>query len=350
MSAVSPPLAPRLLVVRLPNPAGDVVMATPTLRALRRALPATRIVWSGKPAGLALLEGLADADGVVPVQGVTARGPLAPLRLGRAWKALGADAVLLLKDSFGAGWAARASKAAVRVGYVRHGRGRFLSHPVPPPRGPDGRREPEPMTVRFHRLASVFGAVPDGEGPRLVVTAAGREAAEARRARAGLLGAYFVVSPGAAFGPSKVYPPHRLGEATRRIRDATGLTPVVLCAPGEEGLARATVAAIGSPCFSTHDDVARWPETKAWIAGAALLLGPDAGPRHVAVALGTPAVTVMGPTDPGWTRGDEALVTVVRRDDLTCLGCHLRVCPIGHPCMEGLDPAVVAAAALARRR
>jgi hypothetical protein len=56
----------------------------------------------------------------------------------------------------------------------------------------------------------------------------------------------------------------------------------------------------------------------------------------------------MGPTDPGWTTGDEALATVVRKEGLECLGCHLRTCPIGHPCMETLDPSVVAAACLAR--
>jgi ADP-heptose:LPS heptosyltransferase len=323
-------------------------MATPTLRALRRALPTTRILWAGKPAGLALLDGLPERDDVVPIEGRHARGWLAPVRVGRSWRAMGVDAVLLLKDSFGAGLSAAASKARVRVGYARHGRGGFLTHRVDPPRGADGRRVAEPMTARFHRLAAVFGAVPDGLGPRLVVSAEGEAKARARLAREGVRGGYFVVSPGAAFGPSKVYPPASLGEAARQVRAKTGLLPMVLCAPGEEDLARATAAAIGAPCVATHDDVARWPEAKALLKGAALLIGPDAGPRHVAVALGTPVVAILGPTDPGWTRGDEGFVSVVRREDLSCLGCHLRACPIGHPCMLTLDPSVVATAALAR--
>ena len=340
--------APAVLLVRLPNPAGDVVMATPTLRALRRALPSTRIVWAGKPSGLALLDGLTERDDVLPIEGPNARGLLAPMRLGRSWRAAGVDAVLLLKDSFGAGLSAAASKAKVRVGYVRHGRGGFLTHRVDPPRGADGRRLAEPMTVRFHRLAAVFGAVADGLGPRLVVSAEGEAKARARLARERVHGGYFVVSPGAAFGPSKVYPPALLGEAARQVRAKTGLLPMVLCAPGEEDLARATAEAIGAPCVATHDDVARWPEAKALLKGAELLIGPDAGPRHVAVALGTPVVAILGPTDPGWTRGDEALVSIVRREDLSCLGCHLRACPIGHPCMLTLAPSAVSSAALAR--
>src|SRR5262249_15449198 len=86
---------PKTLVVRLPNPAGDVVMRTPVLRALRRALPATRIVWAAKPTGLALLEGLQDRDEVAPIDGKTGRGVLGPWRVGRAWRALEPDAVLL---------------------------------------------------------------------------------------------------------------------------------------------------------------------------------------------------------------------------------------------------------------
>ena len=71
----------------------------------------------------------------------------------------------------------------------------------------------------------------------------------------------------------------------------------------------------------------------------------------------------MGPTDPRWseaglavgaagggTRGGGGGATVVRREDLSCLGCHLKVCPIGHPCLSALDPAAVVAAALARLR
>jgi heptosyltransferase-2 len=344
-AAVAPP---KTLVVRLPNPAGDVVLSTLALRALRRALPTTRIVWAGKPEGLALVDGLADRDDVLPIEGPLARGFLAPMRLGRAWRALGADAVLLLKDSFSAGLAAGASKAAVRVGHAGRGRGSFLTHPIDPPTDARGRRLPEPMPLRFLRLAAVFGARGDGEGPHLVATAEGEARARARFTRAAVVGPYFVVSPGAAFGPSKVYPPALLGAAARQVRTETGRLPVVLCGPGEEDLARATLAAIGAPALATHDDVARWPETKAILAGARLLLTPDAGPRHVAAALGTPVVCVMGPTDPGWTRGDEATTTVVRNEALTCLGCHLRACPIGHPCMAGLDPADVARAAIAR--
>jgi len=128
------------------------------------------------------------------------------------------------------------------------------------------------------------------------------------------------------------------------VRAASGLLPLVLCGPGEEALAAETAERIGEPVLRTDREPARWPETKALLARCAVLVTPDAGPRHVAAALGVPVVAILGPTDPRWS-SDAA--TVVRQEDLPCLCCHQKTCPIeGHPCMETLPPAAVADACL----
>ncbi len=365
---------PKHLVVRLPNPAGDVVAATPALRALRTALPSTRITWCGRPPALALLDGLDARDAVMPVEGVTAHGALAARRLGRAWGAAGADAVLLLPNSWPSAWAARASGAAVRAGYVTRPRPRWLpaalvpssreemlTHALPVARE-GGRMRPEPMRTWYLRLAALFGAKDDGLPARLAVTSEGESLACRRLSAPGFVGGFFAVSPGAAFGPSKVMPSGTVAEIVQAVRARTGLVPLVLGGPGEESTVAEVAALVGAPCLSTAADPARWPETKALLARASLLLTTDAGPRHVATALGTPVVVWMGPTDPRWseggigrgsiagTEGGGGGTTVVRREDLTCLGCHLKVCPIGHPCLSALDPLEVVKAAVARVR
>ncbi len=338
--------APQHLLVRLPNPAGDVVASTPALIALRRALPRTRITWAGRKPAVDLLDGLDAADALFEIAGELLEGAKAPLRLGRAWRDMGVDAVLLLPNSWSSALAARASGAAVRMGYARRGRQALLTHAIAAPRS-DGMPVPEPMRAYYLRLAALLGADDRGERTRLVTTTAGEAQARARLGAAAP-GPYLAVAPGAAFGPSKIYPPDRLAEAVRLVRDGTGLVPIVLCGPGEEALGRAVFERVGLPAVSTHDSIARWPEAKALLRRCALLLGPDAGARHVATALGIPAVVVFGPTDPRWSAGDEHRVTIVRREELDCLACHLKVCPIGHPCMAGLDPAVVARACIAR--
>lgn len=348
--------------MRLPNPAGDVVAATPALRGLRAALPGTRITWCGRPPALAILDGLPDRDDVLAIEGPLAGGYSAPRRIGNAWRAAGADAVLLLTNSWSSAWAAAVSRAPVRVGYVLRPRPTWMSGHANPwsrqamvthalfPARDGGRTRPEAMRTWYLRLAALLGASDDGHPARLAVTPEGESLARRRLAAPGFVGGYFAVSPGASYGPSKVYPVAQVVEVVRRVRERTNLPPVILGGPGEEAIVAEVAARVGAPCVATDGEPARWPETKSLIEGASLLLTTDAGPRHVAAALGTPVVVWMGPTDPRWSAGDEATVTVVRREDLSCLSCHLRACPIGHPCMAGLDPESVVAAALARVR
>ena len=40
---------------------------------------------------------------------------------------------------------------------------------------------------------------------------------------------------------------------------------------------------------------------KAICKGARIMITNDTGPRHIAAAMGTPLVTMFGPTDPRWT-------------------------------------------------
>ena len=46
------------------------------------------------------------------------------------------------------------------------------------------------------------------------------------------------------------------------------------------------------------------PTLKGVIAEARIVITNDTGPRHVAAALGTPVVSLFGPTDPRWTTID----------------------------------------------
>src|SRR5262249_25595635 len=66
--------------------------------------------------------------------------------------------------------------------------------------------------------------------------------------------------------------------------------------PGEEDLGRAVVAASGSAEPLLYDGELR--ELMAMLQGARCIVGGDTGPLHLAIALGTPAVALYGPTDP----------------------------------------------------
>lgn len=339
MSDAAEIAAPRHLVVRLPNPLGDAVMAVPALRALRAALPDTRITWAGRRAPNAVLEGLPYRDDVMPLEGRTARGRAAAAQLRR----LGADATLLLPGSLSSAVAARVARTPVRVGVPGDGRRWLLTHAVDVPRDPDapGKPLPRPMTEHYLALAAPFGARPDDVGVELRTTAFDEERVD-RRFRDVADGVVLLgVNPGAAFGETKILPPETIAAAVRAIREEFDVLPVVLCGPGERVLGEATAAAIGD-CLSVHDDVPDIGELKALVRRLAVLVSADAGPRHVAEALGTKVVVWMGPTDPRWSGHSAA--SVVRNEALDCLACHLKRCPIGLPCMKALDPMQLASA------
>jgi heptosyltransferase-1 len=115
------------------------------------------------------------------------------------------------------------------------------------------------------------------------------------RRRIGADAPFAIVNAGAAW-PNKRWPPERYGALAAFLRDTCGLTPIVLWGPGEEGLAAAVSAAsrdaaMIAPPTSVRDLVAI---TRA----ASLVVSGDTGPLHIANAVGTPTVSLFGPTDP----------------------------------------------------
>jgi heptosyltransferase-1 len=104
-----------------------------------------------------------------------------------------------------------------------------------------------------------------------------------------------VIHPGAAWA-SKRYPPERWGRVAAAIAAATGRPIVVSAGPGEAALAdRVEHSSGGAAVRADAEDL---PALVALLASAALVLGGDTGPLHLAHALGVPALFLHGPTDP----------------------------------------------------
>ncbi len=82
-------------------------------------------------------------------------------------------------------------------------------------------------------------------------------------------------------------------------------------------------------------------EMAAVLKAAAAGVGPDSGPGHLAAALGTPYVTLFGPTPPGRHapyRCDHLVVQTERE----CVPCYKKRCPYrNRECMYDIDPQMV---------
>ncbi|MCP4373550.1 MAG: glycosyltransferase family 9 protein, partial [Deltaproteobacteria bacterium] len=70
-------------------------------------------------------------------------------------------------------------------------------------------------------------------------------------------------------------------------------------------------------------------------------VGPDSGPAHLAAAVGTPFVTIFGPTPPRRLAPYKCEHLVVQAD-LSCVSCYKKKCPdLDRRCMRLISPKAV---------
>jgi heptosyltransferase-2 len=336
-------------LVFCPNLVGDTVMATPALRALRRAYPDERIVGVIKPHVAPTLDGNPWLDALVRFD------PRARDRGHRtlaAWSRLRAeraDVAVLLPNSFRSALLAIAAGARRRVGYARGGRGVLLTDRLAVPRDADGRRKPVPAVESYLALVRRLGCRVDSVRPELFTTPDDEAAADRAWARLGLAGDRPVVclNTGGAFGPAKSWPSPYFATLARRLAVEAGARVLVVCGPGERAAAREIVAGAGHPdVVSLADLDLGIGLTKACVRRSSLMVTTDSGPRHFAAAFGVPVVALFGPTHIAWTRTYHPQAVHLFRP-VPCGPCQKPVCPEGHHrCMTELTPDAVLRAAL----
>ncbi|NNL84058.1 MAG: lipopolysaccharide heptosyltransferase II [Myxococcales bacterium] len=317
-------------------------MATPALRALRRHVQG-RITLSGRPYLAPLFEGHPSIDAFRPVP---ARGMGALLSAARELRGEAPDWAVCFPDATRAALLPALAGIPLRIGYAREPlRRRLLTRALDPPRQ-NGRRVPISMIERYLRITRALGCDDAGDATELRV-ASSADARVRERLRAEGLDdpdGYFVMTPGASFGASKLWPPEHFAAACDQLSERLELRGVLAPGPGEEVIARAIRAAARSKPIALCSPIGGLGELVALLARTRLLVTNDTGPRHIAVALGRPVVCVIGPTD---SRHTDHLLDRQRvlREDVACSPCHRKVCPIDHRCMTELRPERVVRAA-----
>jgi heptosyltransferase I len=106
---------------------------------------------------------------------------------------------------------------------------------------------------------------------------------------------YVLLGPGGGWR-SKCWPPERFGQLCQQLRNSHDLRCVLNYGPGEDDLVQSIKTNSG-----TADPLAysgSMGKLMALAHNALCIVGGDTGPLHLAVALGTPSVSIYGPTDP----------------------------------------------------
>lgn len=330
----------------LPNWIGDVVMATPAIRAVRERFPAAELVAVCKPYVADVLAGSPwFAETVLFDKSGPREQRLWPVA--RKLRQAPIDAAILFPNSFRTALLARLGGCRNAVGFSRYGRRFLLSQCLHPKTDSWGRPVPLPIIDDYNRLAMALGTPDPSSRMELFTTPAGEAAADEVWSQFGLHKYPRVVglNPGAAFGAAKHWPTDSFAHLARMLTQRLGCGVVVLCGPSERDIARKIAEDARSPhVYSLSDMPLSLGLTKAVVKRLDLLVTTDSGPRHFAAAFQRPVVTLFGPTHIEWTETYfEGAVHLQKK--VPCGPCQKRVCPLDHRCMRELGPDEVFAAA-----
>lgn len=335
---------PDRILVRCPNWVGDVVMATPAIRALRVRFPKAHISVFLKTYVRPLLDGCPYVDEIIEYDpdrshlGVSGYYRLLGSLRGRRY-----DLGLILPNSFRAAWEMRFIGVPRRVGYRLQGRGWLLTDAVEAPR--DGaKRRIVNMVDYYLALCKSLGCSDLDRREELCTTPSGEASAQTLLAQHGISPdeRVIAVAPGAGYGPSKLYPVERYARVMDMLADRHRCRLLVITSPREQSLAEELATRTAHPLVRIES--ASLDALKSILKRCSLLITNDTGPRHIAVAFGKPVVVVMGPTSPLYTDVNLEKTFLVR-EPVECSPCQLKVCPIDHRCMTRISPERVVLAA-----
>jgi predicted lipopolysaccharide heptosyltransferase III len=344
----------KILLVRL-RLIGDVVFTTPLVRALRRRYPEAHLSYIVEPTAAAVVGGNPHLDDVIELP---KRHGIARVRddlaAGRMLRRRRFDVAIDLHGGPRSAWLTWASGATTRIGYRTPGRNWMYTHLVPrPPAG--GNRH---SVLNQWDLLAPLG-IPAGDPARDPVEMPPDAAAEARVERwllhAGVEARHpLVVVHVSAGNPFRQWPAAHfaalIGDLARRDPSRR---IIVTSGPSDANAARAIVeqvraagAETGAAIWHVDFDLV---ELRALIVRAAVYIGGDSGPLHVAATTSTPIVGLFGPTladrSRPW-RDPRHSAEAVDAGSLACRPCEQRTCAPGDfRCLTRIDPARVAAAA-----
>lgn len=333
---------------------GDLLLASPAVRACRRSWPEARITLLTGQSNRTVYAHCPHLDGIETIDDrrLLAGSALACAReawaLRRRLRALRPDVALVLHKDWRHNLLFRLAGVPRRYGFARDGGGRFLTRAVATT------REQHDIEKYLAVCALVDGFRPDGEHVELFPGAADREAVDALLTdwRCAARWAPVALAPGGAANAkeemaTRRWPlEHYVELAGRLLADDRHV--LLVGGPGDrrftERILEAHPAAAGG---RIRDATGRLSPhgSMLLLRHAALLVTHDCGPMHLGAVAGIPVLALYGPTVPAETRPRTAGSRVLwRREQCACIPCYhegrFPACAHGR-CLAEITPAEV---------
>jgi lipopolysaccharide heptosyltransferase II len=352
-----------ILLVRL-RLIGDVVFTTPAIRAIRRHYPDARITYIVEEEAAAVVRHNPHLDNVIVVCSPHAPGRLrADIALIRRLRRERYDLAIDFHGGPRSSMITWLSGAPKRIGYEVAGRSWMYTTRVPRPRALRPRHS---VVSQWDVLLPLGIAPPDPESdPAEMPDDPAASAAVARRlAEAGMTdGNTLIVVHVSAGNPFRRWPPESFVELVCRLASKDPKRRIILTSGPSDAVAAAAIARDARTRLAAQHRPAivecgefDLAELRALVGRAALYIGGDSGPLHIAGTTGVPVVGLYGPTLPVRSqpfRSARFISAAAEVGDLPCRPCDQRRCEPGDfRCLTGIsadEVAMLAERAIGRR-
>jgi lipopolysaccharide heptosyltransferase II len=342
----------RILLVRL-RQIGDVVFTTPAIRALRERFHDAHISYVVEPAAAPVVVGNPHLDNVIVApRAAGVRGFVQDLKLGARLRAERYDLAIDFHGGPRASLLTWLSRASERIGYDGVGRAWMYTRRVARTRALRARHSVE---NQWDLLAALGIAPPERalvpvEMPADAATAA---SVRERLERAGVEATHHIVVIHVSAGnPFRRWPTgHFVTLATTLASSDPRRRIVITSGPSEQNASQDVIDRSRDRGAKNVVSCGEFslPELRALLDRAALFIGGDSGPLHVAATTEVPIVGLYGPTLPErsapW-RDPRIPTESVDAGLLPCRPCDQRVCAPGDfRCLAWVTPERVIEAA-----
>ena len=330
-----------ILLVQLGD-IGDVVLTSPTIRAIRETCPEARItILVRKPFGSLLLPdpNLHEVVETVKVRRVSFPTLREQLRFARRLRRARYDLVIDLRSSDRGAILSFLTGATERVG--RHTdksfwRKLFFTNLLPDP--PYASLPVHPGADQSLRILRAIGIDTNDSVPKLYIAPKDRGHAIELLAECGLTSAkrWVTINPCSRW-KYKEWGYEKWGEVIDLLWQNHRLATVLIGSQEESSAARKIAAGHNDHAFNLAGKTTLG-ELSALIAMSTLHLGVDSAAPHIAAAVGIPTLTIFGPGNwKSWTIADELHRVVT--STLPCIPCNRMGCDDSgkSQCLDVLD-------------
>lgn len=312
-----------ILIVRTDR-IGDVVLTTPAVRALRKAYPVSRISMLVSAATRDLVNGNRYLDEVIVDDKCGKhKGLFGFLRLVNLIRRKKYGLAIIFHTKKRSNSLCFLAGIPERIGYKNNKFGFLLTHPIEDTRH-HGKKHEAQYCLDVLRHLGILSKMPDDLRLCVPVTEESEKWLQRFLQRNNIKGngRIIVIHPGAS-DPSKIWPGHFFAEFINNVVEQYAAKIVIIGSSGINEIARKISSMSNYPVINMAGKTTV-SELVSLLKRSDLLVSNDSGPVHVAVAAGTPVISIFTRNQPGinperWgPLSEKSRIASVPRDSKIC--------------------------------